>query len=329
MTEAALLSRWEERGLVVQDSERCMRYLRHIGYYRLSPYVRSFEASRDVLREGTTFDEILNLYIFDRRLTLLVMDAIERFEVATRAAIGDHMCRLGGPHWYEAASHFRHPNRHARLLNDVDNLVDNQLARVPERPADSSFFVSALEHYVTQYGDPKRPPSWLVLEELSLGALRSVYDNLSRRSDKTAIARTIGLTEPMLTSWLRSYQRVRNICAHHGRLWNRGLGVNPAIPSSLNVRWLDDRELFERDRWRRQRLYPVLVSLQTVLHTVSPGSTWSARLRDLLDEHPHVSRVGTGIPEDWWTDGFWPVKESGALQTRLHSRMEGPRHDDS
>lgn len=78
-------------------------------------------------------------------------------------------------------------------------------------------------------------------------------------------ARTLGVEEPVLRSWLLSY-RVRNICAHHGRLWNRGLGVTPVIPKSESIRWLQDRDLFTRDEWRRQRLFPVLVSLQTLLH---------------------------------------------------------------
>lgn len=124
----------------------------------------------------------------------------------------------------------------------------------------------------------------MVLEEIGLGVLRTVYENLASPVDKTEIARTLGINEPLLTSWLRSYQRVRNVCAHHGRLWNRKLGVNPAIPSSRRVRWLDDTALFQRDTWRRKRLYPVLVSLQTVLHTVSPGSTRASRVHQLLDE---------------------------------------------
>ena len=109
-----------------------------------------------------------------------------------------------------------------------------------------------------------------------------------------------------MTSWLLTYQRVRNICAHHGRLWNRGLGVYPAIPKSRAIRWIDDGDLFIRDEWRRQRLYPVLVSLQTMLHTIAPGSSWAGRLDDLFREHPAVLLSGMGIPRGWIDDPFWP-----------------------
>lgn len=306
LNEAELLSRWEERGLVVADAARATRYLRHLGYYRFSAYVRSFEGDvHDVLRAGTTFDDVLNLYIFDRKLRLLLLDAIERIEVALRATISDHMSRLAGTHWYEDARHFKNQFTHTKLLEEVDRMVEQQRRRRPEPVSGTDVFASALEHYVTHYDEPLRPPTWVVFEELSLGTVRSVYDALRDTSVQASIARTLGLNPPLLSSWLKSYQRVRNICAHHGRLWNRGLGVYPAIPRSRAVRWLDVASAFARDPWRRQRLFPVLVSLQTILHTISPGSTWSARLNSLFVEHPNVPLSGMGIPAGWFDDLFW------------------------
>ena len=206
----------------------------------MSAYVRSFEADeRDVLRAGTTFDEVLGLYIFDRKLRLIVLDALERVEVAVRAALGDQMALVHGPHWYENSAHFARPATHARLLDDVDRMVADQIQRPSEQLVGQDSFVSALEHYVTRYGEPARPPTWIVMEELSFGSMRNVYTSLANTTAQNDIARTLGLRAPVLTSWLLTYQRVRNICAHHGRLWNRGLGVYPAIPKSRAIRWID------------------------------------------------------------------------------------------
>lgn len=306
LSESDLLHRWEQRGLDLGDRDRSARYLRHIGYYRLSAYVRSFEQQRDVLRPGTTFDDVLGLYIFDRKLRLLVLDAVERVEVATRAAIGDRMSLVSGPHWYEDAHLFANRRSHAVLLSKVDTIVEDQLARPADQPSHADSFTAALEHYLTQYDQPSRPPSWIVLEELSLGSVRTIYSSLADPSYKSAIARSLGLMTPVLDSWLLSYQRVRNISAHHSRLWNRGLGVYPAIPKSRDIEWLQDRKLFAREPWRGQRLYPVLVSLQSVLHTIAPGSAWSGRLADLLAEHSTVPLAPMGIPRDWYDDPFWP-----------------------
>ncbi len=164
-------------------------------------------------------------------------------------------------------------------------------------------FRSALEHYLTTYGSPDLPPSWLMVETLTIGQLDAVIRNLAQKRDRTAIARSLGINDVLLESWLRTYVRVRNICAHHGRLWNVGLGVYPAIPTSRKVHWLSDTE--SMDAVRRQRLYPVLTSLQSILSTISPNSSWSARLRHLLARHPNVPLRAMGIPGDWLLDPFW------------------------
>lgn len=306
LAEGELLEQWRSKGLLLPDEQRALRYLRHIGYYRLSAYVRSFEgAERDVLRPGTTFDDVLGLYVFDRKLRLHLLDAIERVEVALRASIGDQLSRIDGPHWYENPKHFKNRGTHMKLLADVDGMLRLQRAQRPESGLSGDRFVSALDHYVSNYDQPQRPPTWIVFEELNFGTARAVFDALASREVQADIARSLGIVAPLLSSWLKSYQRVRNICAHHGRLWNRGLGVYPALPKSRSVVWLADPTTITGEPWRRQRLYPVLVSLQTILHTISPRSTWGARLHALFEAHPDVQLKGLGVPNNWYDDPFW------------------------
>ena len=306
LTLDELIERLSERGLVIPEPERTARCLRHIGYYRFSPYNIPFQHghSDHLFREGTEFDDVLDLYVFDRALRLLVLDALERVEVAVRAALTDHMATSSeNSHWYMDASHFRDQRRHEGLLRIVKDSCDERLRGTPDAGEDSLVHRSALEHYLTTYSAPELPPSWLMVETLTIGQLASTYRNLKRPADRTAIAKSIGLTAPVLESWLRTYVRVRNICAHHGRLWNVGLGVYPAIPTSPSIPWLTGANaLPERSR---KRLYPVLVSLQAVLETVSPSSSWARRLHELISARPRMNLIGMGIPEDWADDGFW------------------------
>lgn len=307
LTHDDLVNRMIERGLVVTDSDRTIRYLRHVGYYRMSPYLIPFRAVRTAedLRDGTTFDQVLDLYVFDRKLRLLVMDAIERIEVSVRSSLTDHMSvQHDDPFWYVEADHFRDASKHRQLLAMIRRSCDDRLASSPELAVGDLAHASALEHYLTTYGEPELPPSWLMVETLTLGQLSSLVSNLRRASDVARVARPLGLTGPLLMSWLRTYVRVRNVCAHHGRLWNVGLGVYPAIPTSPSVEWLADVEALSSPV-RRKRLYPVLVSLQSVLCVVSPRSSWARRLSALLDQHPEVPLAGMGIPPDWRSDRFW------------------------
>ena len=301
-----LVDRLIDRGLEVPDRERAHRKLRHIGYYRLSPYATPFqEGGPDhALRKGTSFEDVLDLYVFDRALRLIVMDAIERAEVAVRAALTDHMSTTyDDPFWYMEPMHFRDRGRHAKFVGVVRDTCEARLRGTPDAGEDALVHRSALEHYLTTYESPELPPSWLMGEMLTIGQLASMYRNLRRRADRTAVAGSVGLNAPVLESWMQTYVRVRNICAHHGRLWNVGLGVYPAIPTSSKVPWLArNGSLPDRSQ---KRLYPVLVSLQSVLYTVSPRSGWARRLENLLDARPPMNLRGMGVPEGWTEDEFW------------------------
>ncbi|MBB3036279.1 Abi family protein [Hoyosella altamirensis] len=302
---AELVDRLSARGLVIPEPERAARYLRHIGYYRLSPYTIPFQQGQPdhAFRSDTRFDDVLDLYVFDRALRLLVMDALERVEVAVRAALTDHMSTTyEDPHWYMDAGHFGDRGKHSGLLRIVRDTCDERLRGTPDAGEDSLVHRSALEHYLTTYSSPELPPSWLMVETLTIGQLASAYRNLRRRADRTAVAKSVGLTATILESWLQTYVRVRNVCAHHGRLWNVGLGVYPAIPNSPAVSWLAGDLLPDRSR---KRLYPVLVSLQSVLGSVSPRSSWARRLHDLISTRPPMNLAGMGVPENWADDAFW------------------------
>lgn len=331
----ALVDRLSQRGLTIPDRDRALRYLQHIGYFRLSPYTIPFQQGRPDhrFRAGVAFDDVLDTYVFDRALRLLVMDALERVEVAVRAALTDHMsATYEDPHWYADPSHFRDREKHAGLLKIVRKTSADKLKAAPEpvrqlseevsedqeHAGASLVYRSALEHYLLSYGTPELPPSWLMVETLTIGQLDSTIRNLGRRTDRTAVATSIGLNGPVLDSWLRTYVRVRNICAHHGRLWNVGLGVYPALPSSPSVSWLKGTEAVpERSR---KRLYPVLVSLQSVLDSVSPRSGWAGRLHELLATRPSMNLVAMGVPADWADDAFW------ARHISVHDSLE-PHHD--
>lgn len=260
----ALVSRMSERGLKIPDKKRAQRYVQSVGYYRLSPYMIPFrEAGSDYFRASVEFDDILDLYVFDRKLRLLVLDALERVEVAVRAALIDHMSQTHGAFWYQDLEHFRDHQKHQQFIDMMRQTCQKQLKEKPEKTDGALAHQSALEHYLLTYAEPELPPSWIIMERLTLGQVEHLIHNLVRRSDRTAVAQALGINEPLLHSWLRSFVRVRNICTHHGRLWNTVLGVAPALPTSRAVVWLTDDSLLRKDAAQRARLYTVLASLQT------------------------------------------------------------------
>lgn len=210
-----LIDRLTKKGLIVSSPQDALRALSGIGYYRLTPYFLPFysDAKKKSFKPGIQFDDVLGLYLFDKELRLLILDAIESVEVALRTSITDYMAvTYQNAHWYSDSRHFKNHQKHGDLCRIIGRTCEAQLRSRYEKQSEPS----ALEHYLITYGEPELPPSWVVMELLTIGQLRSLYTNLERRSDKTAIARKLGVTTPLLESWLDTFVRIRNISAHHG-----------------------------------------------------------------------------------------------------------------
>lgn len=105
-TYAELVDILRTRGMQIDDAERAERKLAQVGYYRLSGYwyicrplardslgqVLLFNTIHRPRREdrfvaGTNLDHVFDLYLFDKRLRLFMMDAIERIEVHVRSVL--------------------------------------------------------------------------------------------------------------------------------------------------------------------------------------------------------------------------------------------------
>lgn len=164
-----------------------------------------------------------------------------------------------------------------------------------------------LRHYLSQYNEPRLPPCWMMMEMLTWGELSHLYANLQSSALKKQIATNLGLNAEILESWLKAFNSIRNICAHHSRLWNRELGIAIKIPQSQQIKWLSatpQRSQLNNVQFER-RIYSILVALQTVLYTVSPKSSWAKRLKALMDKHPKISLFNMGMPTMWHQDNFW------------------------
>lgn len=98
---------FRSRGMQIDDSDRARHYLKHLNYYRLTAYWLPFEADHKAhqFEAGTNFEDLLNLYIFDREFRLLLLDAIERIEVSLRTVWAYYMAHQYGPHAYLGAAH--------------------------------------------------------------------------------------------------------------------------------------------------------------------------------------------------------------------------------
>jgi abortive infection bacteriophage resistance protein len=282
-----------QRGLAVADEAVARHYLRFVGYYRLAGYALPLQVNynSDGLHrflEGATFEDVLDLYVFDRELRLAVIDAVERIEIAVRALLSQTMSEQHGPHWFTHAQHFVPGFRHAQFIARVKDDIGHDSTRAAMRQ-------TFIQHYYDKYSEPELPPSWMVFEVLSFGTVSLAFKGL-RRHNQQPIAKAFGLDGRVLGSWLHALSYVRNLAAHHQRLWNRVYTIKPIAARHLAGELQDTT-----------RFYAQAVVIETLLRVVAPGIRWSERLAGLLAQHPNVRLDRLGFPEDWQQRALWQL----------------------
>ena len=291
------VDQWEKRGLIIPDRDRIIRYLNVISYYRLSGYTLPFQipaATNHNFKKNIKFDDILDLYIFDRQLRLLVMDAIERIEVGLRSVLNNFMAVKYGSHWYMESKHFMQRYRHNDLLEDMKELLKRKRKEV------------FIQHYIDTYCEPKLPPGWMMIEIISFGQLSWMYENLSKAEDRKAIARFFNTPDIVFISWMKSLNYLRNLCAHHSRLWNREMAITPKTFKRVPESWIQlPIKVADPKIKPEKRIYMLLVIIRHLLKSVNKSSSWHNRLISLFNEHSNISKPHMGIPEKWLDDPFW------------------------
>jgi abortive infection bacteriophage resistance protein len=127
----------------------------------------------------------------------------------------------------------------------------------------------------------------MATELISFGALSKMYEHL-RTSLRKKIAREFNQPQPVFVSWLHSLTAVRNVCAHHSRLWNRELAVKPELPVAWKAIGIGN-----------DRLYVIALIIQTLLADIAPDSGWGERLKAHFNAHPTVNLRAMQFPANW------------------------------
>lgn len=280
------------------DPEFMRRWLTTVGYYRLSAYWLPWELppqngktrSKQFPPE-TPFDEFVDIYMFDRKLRLLAMEAIDRFEIAVRARWTNRFSLAHGAHAHMEPSNFANGFEHARMYGKI----------VQTAQSSREVFI---EHYKRKYTEPFLPPLWQVTELMTLGEI-SIWTKATKDNRlKDSIARELGLpNKETLEGALQLLSYVRNICAHHGRLWNRR-----TVKRAPNIRlFRDDMTVEVRGRQNQPEntIYNVLVILGRTLRHQTPDTTFPNRVRKAVESRPEWQQRAMGFPVDWRARPLW------------------------
>lgn len=299
-----------DKGLICNDRERLERYLSTIGYYRLKVYWLPYLSKDKQFLPNTTFDQILKLYIFDRKLRLLVAEALERIEVTLRAHWSNKLANNnnGGSHAYMNPSFFRSVKRLTYLqeFKELESKLNSLKPRNEKQKSPEDF----IQHYKDNYDSPLLPPIWGVTEIMTFGMLSRWFqitkDNVV---EKESIIQWFGMpTTPKdsfryFESILHNLTLVRNICAHHGRLWDRQFVFS--LPDKYCAVWMKGRFNDTNTKKLDNHLFNYLVVIEALLRAISPKTSWKNRLMELLKTIEPGNYKKMGFPDNWQEREPW------------------------
>ncbi len=283
-----------DRGLMA-DRDALIQRLSVVSYYRLSGYLYPFrKPDSDEYISGTSLKIIWDRYCFDRRLRMLMLDAIERVEVAIRTQLIYHFS-----HEYGAFGHC--DERHFPNLK-IESYIELRENLIVETSRSKEGFK---QHFFNKYGDAhKNLPVWMVSELMSMGSLLTLLKGIEGRLAGKVSAH-FEMPDELLLSWLRSLYAARNICAHHSRLWNRVLGYPPGLPQKNKYPNWHLKNANGKNLLLNDRVGILLMICHTFLKQISPTSQWQQRVNQLFAEYPEIPVKDMGLPEDWNNHPIW------------------------
>jgi abortive infection bacteriophage resistance protein len=295
------ISLLKQRGMLFKDENKAEHFLQNISYYRLKGYWWDMQKdfTNHKFRPNTYFEDIIDRYNFDRHIRLILFDAVERIEIALRTKMIYHLSMRYGGLWYLDNSIFNSSKyKQSGIIKTISQNTIEDLQKEFNR-SQEVFIKDHRHRYPLKHAD-----AWKIMEVASLGTLSKLYKNLNHQlPEKSKIANEMGLNiHNELSSWLEAITYVRNIIAHHSRLWSRNMVKRP-IENINNP----------MGQWFNKPLMPVqakkpflIISCMVYLcNEVTPGHQIKTKIIDLFNKSPNIPIYKLGFLNNWEDEALW------------------------
>lgn len=250
------------------------------------------------LKPNTYFEDIIDRYTFDRDLRLILFDAIERIEIALRTKMIYHLSISYGGLWYLNPNLFET----TPLPSDPNiTIYQNTILELKKEffRSQEIFIKDQRRRYPNQDAD-----AWKIMEVASMGTLSKLYKNLKHQlPEKATIANEMGLNlHSELSSWLEAITYVRNIIAHHSRLWSRNMVKVPIsnLNNPLSV-WLDK----PLSPVQTKKPFLIISAMVYLCNEVTPNHQIKSKILALFSNNPNIPIYKLGFLNNWQNQGLW------------------------
>ncbi len=276
------------RGLQVSNEAKAAAYIRNIGYFRLSAYFYPFLKKPKNLhqyKKRSSFNKVLKLYRFDRKLRLIMFNEIEKIEVAIRSTMVNIVCaETNDPFWMTNARYFASSSEYRETMK----LIKKEYDRSRE---------DFIKHFKQKYSEPY-PPAWELVEILPLGVITRIYGNIRDFRIQKMIAKRFYLNIPVFESWMTILTLTRNSCCHHARVWNREYTIKALRMKKMQRPWINNNI-------GQNRVFYNLTIIKYFLDIISPSNHLKQNLLELFKKYPSADKKAMGFPGEWGNEPLW------------------------
>jgi abortive infection bacteriophage resistance protein len=285
----------KQRKLIISNDSFVLSKLKHINYYRLSAYFLPFQypknsENENIFLPNTSFENILSSYYFDAELRKIIFEAVESIEIYFRTQIAYfHSLK------YDAFGYLKLENFRENKTDKFQELQDDILK---EKTRSKEFFI---KHFKKKYNSVDLP-IWSVVEIISFGSLSKFFMILKEEEQNQVIQNIHGINKVVFYKWFHALSGVRNICAHHSRLWNRTLGVSFEVPRGLDS--------FENIKESKNKVFFALSVIEYLLTCIGEDEVdFKTKIKNLIKKYPKVKLESMGFIENWQQNPIWSQNE--------------------
>ena len=283
-----LIELLQKRGMSIDNHELATFHLKTIGYYRFTGYALHFEEFKDRKRThqfktGSNFNDVIALYEFDDKLRTLIFDYIGHIEIAFRAALCSEVAiETKNSHWYTDSKFFNNYNNKWRAL--IDDCKR-------ESSSSKETFIAS---YKEKYTSPKLPPAWMMLEIMSMGVGAKLYADLKHKNLQKRVAYIFNIPPHHLTSWIHALSVLRNLCAHHYRIWNRNFTIRLTL-TERQKKFIQSHTALHNPEDINRKLSVFLIVINDMLSSIRRDKPFKSKMKELLKEYPQIPLEQMGL----------------------------------
>lgn len=307
----------QRRGLKINNVDEAKLFLKNTNYYRFTAYLidyklngkseknKSVTFGRDLnkskakiininrYKQGTDFEYIKNIYMFDQEIKNLILSILEKLEISFKTYIAYTLAHGTGPLGYLDYRSFLDDSiigRPSINKKKYKKNIKQQHYRFMQEVKKSIRYnkdKKYIKHHKIKYEG--NYPIWVLVEILTFGNISMLYSNLKKKDKQFIKNEMCNVPIPLTEQWIYMLSKLRNDCAHYERLYSISL------PDIL----IHDR--YKGKNYDKNSLFAYLLAIKDLIYSIGTWNDFISELNNIITKYYYfIDLKKIGFPEDWF-----------------------------